>query len=528
MPDEYPNPNTPKPLNDILRGLGAPPTLPTKKIIIQGDSLSAPTGVLTGDEGTWPFYLENGFSELGSVAWQYVNIAISGKTPTTMLNEYNTLIYPHRPINAGDESWLILWGGTNDPDPENGWSKISSLIDSAISNGFKILLFSLLPGAYYRDSFNNLLLLNIGSRADGLIQPGLLFNDPADTTYYYNDLTHLKPAANQKLARRVWEEMNGAHRQPIDIGGVPYDAHDSVVCDGQYGLYFYPGVNIPAAGTNDFSAFAFYRPSGTPTVNGMAIFGGAAGCVELAVGPFGDVTLQKRFSSAVGSSRLARKLNAWHFIGITRISGVTKFVTDYDVSIGFPDTNNYTQPISFIGASVTVSQFQFVGSIGKVGYIKRGLSVQELGLIRDSMGCFNRLDSDLELLTDRWDASPANQVSDMSVNRRNLVIPFTSYKSYLPEYGVLKFKGSASGYVGDNSRMIPVGYYIKSIIGGADGSISIGESPGTPANIVSSVTLSSTRTELTVLVPEPASGKVYVALGTATAFNITLILALAG
>jgi hypothetical protein len=82
--------------------------------------------------------------------------------------------------------------------------------------------------------------------------------------------------------------------------------------------------------------------------------------------------------------------------------------------------------------------------------------------------------------------------------------------------GFIEYTRTTDGYLIGDRRVIPSTGYLVEIVATGDGTVTLGESAGTPANVCASVTLTSTPKILPILVTQTSLGKLYCDLGTAT------------
>jgi hypothetical protein len=108
-------------------------------------------------------------------------------------------------------------------------------------------------------------------------------------------------------------------------------------------------------------------------------------------------------------------------------------------------------------------------------------------------------------------------VRDTSGNGRHLELPTTGVSVMDPaDTGFIEYTRTTDGYLIGDRRVIPSTGYLVEIVATGDGTVTLGESAGTPANVCASVTLTSTPKILPILVTQTSLGKLYCDLGTAT------------
>ena len=108
-------------------------------------------------------------------------------------------------------------------------------------------------------------------------------------------------------------------------------------------------------------------------------------------------------------------------------------------------------------------------------------------------------------------------VRDTSGSARHLELPETGVSIIDPsDTGFIEYTRATDGYLIGDRRVIPSTGYLVEIVATGNGTATLGESAGTPANVCASVTLTSTPKILPILVTQTSTGKLYADLGTAT------------
>jgi hypothetical protein len=108
-------------------------------------------------------------------------------------------------------------------------------------------------------------------------------------------------------------------------------------------------------------------------------------------------------------------------------------------------------------------------------------------------------------------------IRDTSGNGRHLELPETGVSINDPaDTGFIEYTRTTDGYLLGDRRVIPSTGYLVEVVATGNGTVTLGESAGTPANVCASVTLTSTPQILPILVTQTSTGKLYVDLGTAT------------
>jgi hypothetical protein len=108
-------------------------------------------------------------------------------------------------------------------------------------------------------------------------------------------------------------------------------------------------------------------------------------------------------------------------------------------------------------------------------------------------------------------------VRDTSGNGRHLELPETGVSIIDPaDTGFIEYTRATDGYLIGDRRVIPSTGYLVEVVATGNGTATLGESAGTPANVCASVTLTSTPKILPILVTQTSTGKLYADLGTAT------------
>ena len=108
-------------------------------------------------------------------------------------------------------------------------------------------------------------------------------------------------------------------------------------------------------------------------------------------------------------------------------------------------------------------------------------------------------------------------VRDTSGNGRHLELPETGVSINDPaDTGFIEYTRTTDGYLIGDRRVIPSTGYLFEVVATGNGTVTLGESAGTPANVCALVTLTSTPKILPLLVTQTSTGKLYADLGTAT------------
>jgi hypothetical protein len=108
-------------------------------------------------------------------------------------------------------------------------------------------------------------------------------------------------------------------------------------------------------------------------------------------------------------------------------------------------------------------------------------------------------------------------VRDTSGNNCHLELPETGVSINGPaDTGFIEYTRTTDGYLIGDRRVIPSTGYLVEVVATGNGTVTLGESAGTPANVCASVTLTSTPKILPILVTQTTGGKLYCDLGTAT------------
>lgn len=185
------------------------PAIPMNaKFVMAGDSLTAGYG---GQNG-WPFYAQNlsNFSGRGGV----YNTAVAGRKLTDLSNNYMSEVYPHRPANAWDTSYLLVMVGQNDlgggtiptETVTAYFSRLEAYLTNAEAHGFKTVLMTVLPigpSQYhpYRQQLNKLIVNS--TVADMVIDGVELIQNPLSPTLFQADAVHLTNFGAEKFAAFV-------------------------------------------------------------------------------------------------------------------------------------------------------------------------------------------------------------------------------------------------------------------------------------------------------------------------------------
>lgn len=93
-------------------------------------------------------------------------------------------------------------------------------------------------------------------------------------------------------------------------------------------------------------------------------------------------------------------------------------------------------------------------------------------------------------------------------------------RSMAGERGVITYTRTSSGYLIDDVPIIPEGYAIEAVSFVGDGTVTLGESSVTPANVVAAATASANPPPVAPLVGTTSNRKLYLVLGTATTCTV--------
>jgi hypothetical protein len=173
--------------------------------------------------------------------------------------------------------------------------------------------------------------------------------------------------------------------------------------------------------------------------------------------------------------------------------------------IGDPSLSNIYQvtangAVSFVltATSNTATHLNFK----RVKFDYSGLSIIPLGTLFEQ---------------DSGQRNAGYMVRDTSGNGRHLELPETGVSIIDPaDTGFIEYTRTTDGYLIGDRRVIPSTGYLVEVVATGNGTVTLGESPGTPANVCASVTLTSTPKILPILVTQTSTGKLYADLGTAT------------
>jgi lysophospholipase L1-like esterase len=190
------------------------------QIVCDGDSLTAGTGVLAGDD--YPSQLQVLLG--GSGAWEKGNYGGAGNTITQLSSDAATqidgLLSGLKPKNI-----VIVWAGTNDiaVDSRTG-AQAEALLNTYCTArrtaGYKVVVLTMISrGMFngtqegYRQDFNTAVRANWTTYADALVDVDANtvvggVGTYANTTYYQNDQIHLKAAGFAAVAAALQPVVN--------------------------------------------------------------------------------------------------------------------------------------------------------------------------------------------------------------------------------------------------------------------------------------------------------------------------------
>jgi hypothetical protein len=177
-----------------------------------------------------------------------------------------------------------------------------------------------------------------------------------------------------------------------------------------------------------------------------------------------------------------------------------------------------------IGGVQTGSELPFGGFITRAQIWDRAITQSEYSELVDRG--LNPLPSQMGnvmFLQGSSSKSAGFMVADESGKQRNFELPASGVSVIGPDKsGQIHYTRTSDGYVIGDRVVIPTGYGIESVLASGNGTASLGEASGTPANVCASVTLSATPKPLPVLISTTSNGKLYIDLGTATTATFTI------
>lgn len=178
------------------------------------------------------------------------------------------------------------------------------------------------------------------------------------------------------------------------------------------------------------------------------------------------------------------------------------------------------------GSFVVGKRYRIV-TVGTTSFTGIGASANTVGIEFTATGVGTGTGTAIPLGTlfelDSGQRSAGYMVRDTSGNGRHVEMPASGVEIIDPDStGQITYTRTSDGYVIGDRVVIPTGYVIASVFATGDGTATLGESAGTPANVCASATLTSTPQSLPVLVATTSNQKLYIDLGTATTATFTI------
>lgn len=163
--------------------------------------------------GDWRIVLNCYSVARSGIVLAYRNLAVSGKTQTTINNNFSTKMSPE--LKRGDI--CVCWEGTNDMHVNSlsgadAYAKLLTYAQSVRDAGASIVVGTVIARDYVDDDADlmdriddyNTLIRNNSNEFDAVADLGgnSVFdstNDASNTTYYQTDKIHIKPAAEDVI-----------------------------------------------------------------------------------------------------------------------------------------------------------------------------------------------------------------------------------------------------------------------------------------------------------------------------------------
>jgi hypothetical protein len=177
--------------------------------------------------------------------------------------------------------------------------------------------------------------------------------------------------------------------------------------------------------------------------------------------------------------------------------------------------------VALTAGSFIVGKRYRIVTVGTTSFTGLGASANTVGVEFTTTGVGTGTGTALPLGTlfeqDSGQRNAGYMVRDTSGNKRHLELPETGVSIIDPaDTGFIEYTRATDGYLIGDRRVIPSTGYLVEVVATGNGTVTLGESAGTPANVCASVTLTSTPKILPILVTQTSTGKLYADLGTAT------------
>ena len=185
--------------------LGATIALPSVNVIIEGDSLSEESIIITwGQE----LFLQPNWNG----KFNKRNVARGGEAIIQMVDEFESQVLPY--ATQPGRNYLFIWGGAREIKQRSGEAAFADLQTywaMGRKAGFKIVTFTILPNGEptpqvpVRRARLNELIRGAHDEYDFLIDVAQhpLLQDPYNATYYRPDLVHLWREGNVLIAEMI-------------------------------------------------------------------------------------------------------------------------------------------------------------------------------------------------------------------------------------------------------------------------------------------------------------------------------------
>lgn len=182
------------------------PISPIEQIIYEGDSI---TDTIGGSKFNWPRQIVNMSKQIAAA--KQINISQARDRIQFILTQYNTQVYPFKPLKANSNSIFILMAGINDAKKGRTSTQIYNDIKTewamARADGFKIVAMCITRSTDQgRDTASiavNKLIKSNPSLYDYLVKTDEILPDPADSTNFLIDGLHPNELGSKKIAQGV-------------------------------------------------------------------------------------------------------------------------------------------------------------------------------------------------------------------------------------------------------------------------------------------------------------------------------------
>jgi hypothetical protein len=212
---------------------------------------------------------------------------------------------------------------------------------------------------------------------------------------------------------------------------------------------------------------------------------------------------------------------------LSRVSLVNYALTQSEITaligrglVTLPEQRGGSMTAVTAGSFVVGKRYRIV-TVGTTSFTGIGASANTVGVEFTTTGIGTGTGTSLPLGTlfeqDSGQRNAGYMVRDTSGNGRHLELPETGVSVIDPaDTGFIEYTRTTDGYLIGDRRVIPSTGYLVEVVATGNGTVTLGESAGTPANVCASVTLTSTPQILPILVTQTTGGKLYADLGTAT------------